>query len=250
MDLYPAIDLLGGRCVRLKYGDYRQETRYEVDPVEVAVEFAAAGAPWIHVVDLDAARGAGPVNRSIIGEIASCVDAPVQVGGGVRNDDAAEAMFSLGVQRVVIGTAAVRNPVFVERLASAGRQVAVGLDVREGEVAIEGWQEPSGRSLIEMLDRFANVGVAVAVITFIDRDGTLEGPDLEGYESALAATSLSVIASGGVGSGDDIQRLAGLSVDGKGLEGAIIGKALHDGVLSIDDAIKASACVGNMGGRP
>ena len=247
MDLYPAIDLLGGRCVRLKYGDYQQETRYEVDPVEVAVGFAAAGAPWIHVVDLDAARGDGPVNRSIIGAIASRVDVPVQVGGGVRDDEAAKALFALGVERVVIGTAAVRDPALVKRLTSEGCAVAVGLDVRDGEVAIEGWQERSGCSLIEMLDRFANAGVAAVVITFIDRDGTLAGPDLQGYESVLSGTSLRVIASGGVGSGDDIKRLAALSVDGRRLDGVIVGKALHDGILGIDHALQASAATSDVG---
>jgi len=242
VDLYPAIDLLNGRCVRLRYGDYSRETRYDVDPIAVARAFVSAGTPWIHVVDLAAARGDGPENLAIVADIANVATsngARVQAGGGVRDEPAAKTLFDAGVHRVVIGTAAVRNPELVSDLAAAGHGVAVGLDVREGEVAIDGWRELSGRTLGEMLMRFEDVGAEAVVTTFIERDGTLEGPDIEGYARVLADTSLDVIASGGVGSADDLTALAELCVDGRRLEGAIVGKALHDEVLTIERALAA-----------
>jgi len=241
MDLFPAIDLLNRRCVRLRHGDYDQQTSYDVDPIDVAGSFAAAGTPWIHVVDLDAARGDGPVNLSVIAEIVSAAGVSVQAGGGVRDRSAAAALFDAGVTRVVIGTAAVRNPELVSDLASVGHSVAVGLDVRAGEVAIDGWRELSGRTLREMLSQFEDVGAEAVVITFIERDGTLEGPDLDGYAEVLADTKLDVIASGGVGSANDVAALAELCVVERRLAGAIVGKALHDGLFTVETALEAAS---------
>src|SRR5690606_11405647 len=189
---------------RLYQGDYDQETVYDADPVERAREFAAAGAPWMHVVDLDAARTGRPENRGVIAAIAAAVDVPVQTGGGVRDEAAAEALFECGVARVVIGTAAMEQPALVERLAKRHR-VALGLDARGREVATRGWQKGTGVDLHDVLARFADVGVEAVIVTEIGRDGTFAGPDLDGLRQVLAATPLDVIASGGVGSLDDIR---------------------------------------------
>jgi phosphoribosylformimino-5-aminoimidazole carboxamide ribotide isomerase len=240
MQLLPAIDLRDGKCVRLYKGDYGRETVYGDDPVAQAQGFAAAGAPWVHVVDLDAARTGEPVNRPVIAAIAAAVDVPVQVGGGVRDDASAAALFDAGVARVVVGTAALEDPAFVRRLAGSHR-VAVGLDVQGREVAVRGWLEGSGRALADVAAEFADAGVDALVVTQIARDGTLEGPDLELYGELLATSSLSIVASGGVGTADDLRALAALSVEGRTLAGAIVGRALYEGRFTIEDALAASA---------
>jgi phosphoribosylformimino-5-aminoimidazole carboxamide ribotide isomerase len=240
--LLPAIDLRGGRCVRLHQGDYDQETVYGDDPVAQAKAFAAAGAPWIHVVDLDAARTGDPVNRPVIAAVASAVAVPVQTGGGVRTDADAEELLAAGVARVVIGSAAVEDPDLVGRLGARhpGR-VAVGLDHRGGEVRTRGWQQGSGRRLLDLVADLALPGVAAFVVTDIARDGVLEGPDIEGYRELLAATEVPVVASGGVGTVDDLRALAALEAGGRRLDGVITGKALYEGRFSIADALAALA---------
>lgn len=237
MDLYPSIDLRGGRVVRLVQGDFDQETDYLLDPVEVARDFAAQGAPWIHVVDLDAALGNGPVNRDIVAAIADAVDVPVQIGGGQSDDSALKE----GVQRIVLGSVAVKDPDRVEQLAAAwpGR-VAVGIDARDGEVAVRGWTEPSGQSVSDLLTRFSGAGVAAFVITDIGRDGLLAGPDTAGLAAALAATDVGVIASGGVSSLDDIRTLAGLEASGRRLAGAITGRAVYERKFTVAEAVAAT----------
>ncbi len=246
MDLYPAIDLLGGRCVRLYQGDYDRVTDYGDDPVEWARAFESAGASWIHVVDLDAARAGDPVNREVIGRVAEAVNVPVQTGGGVRDAEAAETLFDLGVARVVIGTAAIEDPSMVERLA-ARFPVAVGLDARGGEVAVRGWREGSGLDLLSLVHRFDDAGVAALVVTEIGRDGTLEGPDTEGLAEVLAATDVPVVASGGVGTLDDLRTLALLEASGRRLSGAIVGRAIYEGAFEVGDAL--DACAASGGGR-
>jgi phosphoribosylformimino-5-aminoimidazole carboxamide ribotide isomerase len=238
LDLYPAIDLRDGRCVRLYQGDYGRETVYGDDPVAQARAFVAGGARWIHVVDLDAARTGEPVNRSVIAAIAAAVDVPVQSGGGVRDDAAADALLSSGVRRVVVGTAALDDPDWVRHLAGRhpGR-VAVGLDARGRDVAVRGWVEGSGRDLLEVARGFDDAGVAALVVTEIGRDGTLEGPALDQLSDVLAATRLDVVASGGVGSLDDLRALAGLRADGRRLAGAIVGRALYEGAFHLSDAV-------------
>ena len=239
MDLFPAIDLRDGRCVRLYQGDYARETVYSDDPVAQARAFAAAGAPWIHVVDLDAARTGTPVNRAAIAAIAAAVDVPVQTGGGVRDDAAAEALFEAGVRRVVIGTAALEQPDLVRRVARR-HPVAVGLDARGREVAVRGWEEGSGRDLLEVAREFADAGVEALVVTEIGRDGTLEGPDVQGLAEVLEASPLPVVASGGVGSLDDLRALAALRVGERSLAGAIVGRALYEGAFDLADALAAA----------
>ncbi len=242
MDLYPAIDLLGGRCVRLYQGDYDQSTVYGDDPVAQALAFQEAGAGWIHVVDLDAARSGDPVNRPVVARIAEAVEVPVQTGGGVRDLAAAQALFAAGVARVVIGTAALENPGLVRTLA-ADHQVAVGLDARGGEVATHGWLEGSGRTVFDLAEAFADAGVASFVVTDIGRDGTLEGPDLEGLTELVGRTEVDVIASGGVGTVADLEALAAVDVGGRRLSGAIVGKAIYEGAVAVDEAVRA------LGGR-
>ena len=239
MDLYPAVDLRDGRCVRLTQGDFDRQVTYDADPVDVARQFAAAGAPWIHVVDLDAARTGTPHDLGVVAAIATAVDVPVQAGGGVRSDAAAEALFDAGVARVVVGTAAVEDPGLVDRLAAGGRRVAVGIDVRGTDVATHGWEQSSGQSIEDVLDRFAGVGVDAFVVTQIQRDGMLGGADLEGLTTVLAHTDVPIIASGGVGDLGDLRALASLEISGRRLIGAIVGKALHDGRFDVAQALEA-----------
>lgn len=236
MELYPAIDLLDGRAVRLYQGDYNRETIYNDDPVAQARIFEAQGARWIHVVDLDAARSGTPRNRDVIAAIADAVGVPVQTGGGVRDDAAADALFELGVARVVLGTAALEDPELVRRLASRV-PVAVGLDARGREVAVRGWEQGSGRDLLDVAREFADAGVEALIVTEIGRDGTLAGPDLEGLGEVLDATELPVIASGGVGVLDDLRALASLRSAGRALAGAIVGRAIYEGAFSVAEAI-------------
>lgn len=238
MELFPAIDLLDGRAVRLYQGDYDRETIYNDDPVAQAKLFAAEGARWIHVVDLDAARTGTPRNREVIAAIASAVDVPIQTGGGVRSVEAADALFAAGVSRVVIGTAALEEPELVAALASRV-PVAVGLDARGREVAVRGWEQGSGRDLLDVARGFADVGVEALIVTEIGRDGTLEGPDIDGLGEVLDATELPVIASGGVGSIDDLRALDALRSAGRRLAGAIVGRALYEGAFTLPDALAA-----------
>jgi phosphoribosylformimino-5-aminoimidazole carboxamide ribotide isomerase len=240
-DLYPAIDLRGGRCVRLYQGDYDRETHYGDDPVGQARAFAEAGAPWIHVVDLDAARSGEATNREVIAAICDAVDVPVQSGGGVRTVETAAALADAGVARVVIGTAALENPALVSAVV-ARQPVAVGLDARGTDLASHGWEVSSGLDLCEVAQRFAGEGVSAFVVTEIARDGTLEGPSIEQLSAVLGAvggTGVEVIASGGVGVVDHLRELSALSVDGAGLAGVIMGRALYEGAFTLTEALDA-----------
>jgi phosphoribosylformimino-5-aminoimidazole carboxamide ribotide isomerase len=239
MQLFPAIDLRGGKCVRLYQGDYGRETVYGDDPVSQAQAFVAAGAPWVHVVDLDAARTGEPVNRPVIARIAAAIGVPLQVGGGVRDEQAAKALFDAGVARVVVGTAALEDPAFVRRLAAAHR-VAVGLDAKGREVAVRGWIDGSGRDVVDVAADFADAGVEALVVTQIARDGTLEGPDVDGLAEMLAASPIPVVASGGVGTLAHIEALAALRVGERRLAGAIVGRALYERKFTIEGAVAAT----------
>lgn len=234
VDLYPAIDVRGGRVVRLTKGDYAAETVYGDDPVSVAESFLADGAPWVHVVDLDAARTGDPVNRDVIARLAGALtgQAALQTGGGVRTLADVEALAAVGVTRVVMGSAALQDPDLVAR-ASEIMPVAVGLDHRDGELAVHGWTQASGVRLDDALGRFPTA--AAFVITDISRDGMLTGPDVAGLTAAVAATAIPVIASGGVASLDDVVALARIP----GLGGIITGKALYEGRFTVADALAA-----------
>ena len=237
MDLYPAIDIRGGRCVRLHQGDYAQETVYDADPVAVARSFDAAGAPWIHVVDLDAARTGEQTSRAIVAEIASAVSAKVETGGGVRTERDVDELVDLGIGRVVLGTAAMQDPALVARVAARHPgAVAVGLDTRHGEVAVHGWTEGTGERAVDVLPRFEDAGVAALIVTEISRDATMAGPDVEAYRQLLAATAIPVIASGGVGTLDHLRELRPLP-----LAGVIVGKAIYERRFTVEEALAALA---------
>ncbi|HEV7535757.1 MAG TPA: 1-(5-phosphoribosyl)-5-[(5-phosphoribosylamino)methylideneamino]imidazole-4-carboxamide isomerase [Acidimicrobiia bacterium] len=243
-ELYPAIDLRGGRAVRLLRGDYTAETVYSDDPVAVARSFEAAGARWIHVVDLDAARSGEAGNLALVAAVANGVGCLVETGGGVRSVEAAERLIDAGVARVVVGTAAVERPELVTELAARfpGR-VAVGLDARGRQVAVKGWTETTGADLVELAERFEGHGVSALIVTEIGRDGTMEGPDLDQLGAVLEATAVDVIASGGVGTLDDISALAGLSSGGRSLAGIIVGRAIYEGRFTVEEALACLAPV-------
>ncbi len=236
IDLYPAIDLRDGRVVRLRQGDYDDQTTYGGDPVAIAESFAAAGARWIHVVDLDAARSGSPVNRPVVAAIARAVAgrAQVQTGGGVRTVADAQSLADTGVARVVMGSAAVARPRLVAE-ASRVVAVAVGLDHRDGELAVNGWTQGSGVQLTDALEWFP--GAAVFVITDIARDGMLAGPDLIGLAAAAQATAIPIIASGGVASLADVAALKAVP----GIVGVISGKAIYEGRFTVVEALRELA---------
>ena len=246
-ELYPAIDLRGGRAVRLLRGDYAAETVYSDDPVAIARGFETAGARWIHVVDLDAARSGEAGNLEYVAAIARSVRCEVETGGGVRSVEAAERLIDAGVSRVVIGTAAVERPDLVGELAARypGR-VAVGLDARGRQVAVKGWTETTELDLVDLARQFEGAGVAALIVTEIGRDGTMAGPDLDQLGAVLEATSIEVIASGGVGTLDDIRALATLSAAGSGgarrtLAGIIVGRAIYEGRFTVEEALACLA---------
>ncbi len=231
MDLYPAIDLRGGRCVRLFQGDFSQETVYDDDPVARALQFEAAGAPWIHVVDLDGSRGQG-TNREIVTAIADAVSVPVQTGGGVRDG----SLLDDGVARIVLGSMAVSDRAGTAALIEAypGR-VAVGLDHWEGEVRVGGWEEGGGVQLLDAVAWPELAGAAAIVVTAITTDATLAGPDLEGLRAVQEATGVPLIASGGVGTLEHLRVLR----DELDPAGVIVGKAIYEQAFTVAEAVAA-----------
>ncbi len=249
MDLLPAIDLRGGTAVRLTQGDFAREQRYG-DPFALAARYIDGGARWIHVVDLDAARTGLPHERGTLREIVRlALEASVQVqaGGGIRRVEVAQELLESGVARVVLGTAAVEDPEFAALCARnwPGR-VAVGLDYRVGadgvaEAQERGWVTGSGRSVVELLERWAGEPFGAVVVTEVERDGMLEGPDVAALAALLTRTDLPLVASGGVGATQDLWRLARLEAQGRRLAGAIVGKALVEGRFSVEEAIAACA---------
>ncbi len=241
MELIPSIDLRGGRVVRLEQGDYARETRYDADPATVARGFAAAGARRIHVVDLDGARDGQAGNDAVIRQIlAACPDVAVQVGGGMRSRERVEAVLGAGAARVVIGTAALEAPALLKELATRfpGRMI-LGLDARDGMVAVRGWRETSAETVEQVLARFESLPLAALLHTDIGRDGLLAGPNVEATASLARRSAFPVLASGGVGSLEDLERLARTRV----IAGAIVGKAIYSGAIRVDEAIaRLAAC--------
>jgi phosphoribosylformimino-5-aminoimidazole carboxamide ribotide isomerase len=245
MDLLPAIDLLGGACVRLEEGDFERQKTYSDDPVKVACQFADEGARWVHVVDLDAARHGSSANRGVIGEVVAALAAKsvrVQVGGGVRSLGDLEELLGRGVSRVVLGTVAVEDPILLERACGLfPGAVVVGLDHREGWVRVRGWTQGAALRVEEVMRRAAEAGAAAAVVTDIARDGTLGGPALVGL-GGLLDLGVPVIASGGVSSLEDLRDLGRLrSPAGASLAGVVVGRAIYEGRLGVAEAL---ACVG------
>ncbi len=238
MDLYPAIDLRGGQVVQLIQGDFDRERIHGDDPVAVAQAFVAAGAPWIHTVDLDAARTGEPVNRHLIAAIAAAVDVPVQAGGGVRSAEAAAALADVGVARVVMGTVALEDPDLIATIASR-QPVALGLDVRGREVAVRGWSHGSGVEWPDALRRLSDAGAVAVVVTQIEVEGLMGGADTDGLAEVLAATDLDVIASGGVGTLADLVALDEVAAGDRRLAGAIVGTAIYEGRVDVAEAVAA-----------
>ncbi|MGG1314278.1 MULTISPECIES: 1-(5-phosphoribosyl)-5-[(5-phosphoribosylamino)methylideneamino]imidazole-4-carboxamide isomerase [Cohnella] len=238
--LYPAIDIRGGKCVRLLQGDYNKETVYNEDPVAVARDWEAQGAQWIHLVDLDGAKAGHPVNDELIGRIAAAVKVPVQVGGGLRTEADVERLIGLGVSRVILGTAAIEDRAFVKKvLARYGSKVAIGIDARDGFVATRGWLETSEVKAEELAVSLAAEGAETFIFTDISRDGMMGGPNVEAIVRLAQVSGRTVIASGGVSKPEDLERLAGHAADGVG--GAIVGKALYTGSIRLADAVKRFA---------
>jgi phosphoribosylformimino-5-aminoimidazole carboxamide ribotide isomerase len=236
--LYPAIDIRAGRAVRLLKGDYGRETAYDSDPVDAARRWAQDGAGFLHVVDLDGARDGEPVNLDAVEAIAEAVDCPIQVGGGLRSQDAVEAALRAGAARVVIGTAAIRDPDFLGRLLEdAADSVVVSVDARSGEVALEGWTEGGGGDPAETVARLAERGVRRFLFTAIEVDGTMEGPAIDELNRVAAATDAAVIASGGVGTLADLELLS--RVAAPNVEGAIVGRALYERRFTVAEGIAA-----------
>ena len=247
MEIYPAIDLSAGRCVRLYQGDFDTETVYDDDPVSVAQRFCEEGARWLHVVDLEAARSGELANLDVVEAIAQQVEIPVQYGGGVRSPQAARQLLEAGVKRLVVGTAALERP---ELLGEIEGSVALGLDVRGREVAVRGWRTGSLRSISEVLGELFGPGEAsdaerpdVLIVTQIARDGTLQGPDFDLLSEVLSLSDIPLIASGGVGDSEDVAHLAELSHSGRCLAGVIVGKALYEGRASLPELITAASTV-------
>jgi phosphoribosylformimino-5-aminoimidazole carboxamide ribotide isomerase len=235
MQIYPAIDVRGGRCVRLKQGDYAQETVFDNDPVAVGRRWEKLGARWLHVVDLDGAKTGHPVNGDVIRAIRSAVKINCQVGGGLRDDDDIEEAFSWGVERVILGTRALSDPGWLRSVCERhpGR-VVLGLDARAGVVATHGWLETSEHQAVDVARRVVAWRLAAIVYTDIAKDGMLAGPNFEALTELTEAVPIPVIASGGISSVDDVRRLSGL-----GLAGCIIGRALYEGKIDLAEALAA-----------
>ncbi|MFC2047814.1 1-(5-phosphoribosyl)-5-[(5-phosphoribosylamino)methylideneamino]imidazole-4-carboxamide isomerase [Chloroflexota bacterium] len=235
MEIIPAIDLKGGRCVRLYQGKYDEETVFSENPVEVALEWQSLGAPRLHIVDLDGAARGELCNLNIIEEIANAVLVPTQLGGGIRQLETVEQLLKAGIERVILGTSAVEDPKLVEEACRKFREsIIVGIDTREGRVAIQGWQQETGLGAIELAESMVQLGVKRFIYTDISRDGTLTEPNFTVFAELVDAIKLPVIASGGISSLTHLKMLKQL-----GAEAAIVGKALYTGDINLKQAITA-----------
>jgi len=236
MQIWPAIDLRDGKCVRLQQGDYERETVFADDPVEVAQRWAAAGAECLHLVDLDGARQGNPGNRDSISRVLASVDLTCEVGGGIRDETAIRRLLDQGARRLVIGTQAMKQPAwFVSMCQRYPLRLVLGIDARRGRVATDGWTETSDTSAVELARRFAKQPLAAIIYTDIETDGMLSGPNLDGMRIMAEAVDVPVIASGGVRALADIQALARLPV-----AGVIVGRALYEGTLSLPAALEVA----------
>jgi phosphoribosylformimino-5-aminoimidazole carboxamide ribotide isomerase len=234
--LYPAIDIRGGRCVRLIEGDFARETAYDADPTDAARRWVDAGAEWLHVVDLDGAVEGTPVNRDAVKRIRAAVAVPMQLGGGLRTLTDLEDLFAAGIDRAILGTVALRDPeLVISAVARWGGRIAVALDARDGKLATDGWLGQTEARAVEVAQKMATAKVRHFIFTDISRDGTLAGPNLESLGELVQAVEAGVIASGGISSLKDIEAAAQ-----SGASGAIIGRALYDGRIDLAEAITAT----------
>ena len=235
MEIIPAIDIKDGRCVRLYQGDFQQVTVYGDDPVAMAQRWVEQGAPRLHLVDLDGARSGHPVHTEIIRAIARSTDVPVQLGGGLRSIEAVERALDLGVERVVLGTVAVHDPDLIARLVQQfGNAIVVAIDARDGMAATAGWTETAPISAVDLLERMSRLGVRRIIYTDISRDGTLSEPNVVATGMLVRPGGPAIIASGGISTVEHLRRLAAV-----GVEGAIVGRALYTGDLSLPEALAA-----------
>jgi phosphoribosylformimino-5-aminoimidazole carboxamide ribotide isomerase len=234
--LYPAIDIRGGQAVRLTQGDYERETIYDADPADAAKRWAGEGAEFLHVVDLDGAKAGEPRNLEAVGRIAGAVACPIQVGGGLRDARSVQAVLAAGAERAVIGTAALRDPAFLDAmLAQHGDRIVVSVDARNGRVALGGWTEAGKEGVVEAVAALSERGVARFLCTAIEVDGTMEGPDIAQLNEIATATSSQIIASGGVGNLSHLESIAKQAPPN--VEGAIVGKALYERKFTVAEAI-------------
>ena len=234
MELFPAIDLIGGCAVRLVKGDYAQKTVYSENPAEVARSFAEAGAKYLHVVDLEGAKDGGTPNLETIKNIVENGNLLVEVGGGIRSEEVIKKYLDAGVFRVILGTAAVQNPVFLEEMVQKyGEKIAVGVDIKDGMVAIKGWTEVSQESCFDFCEKLQKIGVKTIICTDISKDGLLSGTNLELYKELSEKFSVDIVASGGVTTLDDVKKLVDM-----GMYGAILGKALYTGNIDLKAAVE------------
>jgi len=239
MYIIPAIDLIGGKCVRLIQGQYNRQINYQDDPVKQAEEFVSAGAEWLHIIDLDGAKTGRPVNTGTITAIASLGKLKIEVGGGLREEESIKKLLDTGVERVIIGTKAVSDFEWFGQMAGKFRnKIVLGLDARGSRVATHGWRQDSPQQMLDFAKKAAGLPLAAIIYTDIDRDGMMTGPNLERTKALVEAVSIPVIASGGVGGIDDIKALAKV-----GVAGVIIGRSLYEGRLSLAEAIKAATGV-------
>jgi phosphoribosylformimino-5-aminoimidazole carboxamide ribotide isomerase len=233
MEIIPAIDIKRGRCVRLYQGDYSQETVFDEDPVTAALAWCSQGARWLHIVDLDGAMAGEPKNMGVIGQITKETGLSIELGGGIRQEDVAERLLRRGISRIILGTAAIEDRELVEKLCRRfGEAIAVGLDARDGKIAVRGWQKDTAVEVLELSREMAEAGARRFIYTDVRRDGTLTEPNFDMVESLLGEVNVPVIAAGGISSLDHLQRLQKL-----GVEGAIIGKALYTGDIDLREAI-------------
>ena len=236
MIIYPAIDIRGGRCVRLTEGRFDAETVFADDPAEMALKWAGLGAEFLHLVDLDGALAGEGKNVPVIERILQSVNIPVQLGGGIRKLETIEKLLDLGVTRLILGSAAVKNPELVQEACKKyPGHIAVGIDAKNGEVAIEGWGQGSGVAATELAKKMASFGVETIIYTDISRDGMLSGVNVEATAALARACGVPIIASGGVASLDDIRRVK--AVEGDGVQGCIIGKAIYTGAAALKEAL-------------
>lgn len=237
MIFFPAIDIKEGKVVRLAQGDYHRVTEYAASPLDQAKSFAQAGATWLHVVDLDAAKAGQPVNARIIRELTKATGLQVQIGGGIRSPEMAQTYLESGVSRVVVGTQAVKDPGFLAQLGQTfPGKVALGLDTKAGQIAIQGWTETVPQNLADYIREAPLEGVACLIFTDIARDGMLSGPNLESLQKVLELSPIPVIASGGIAGLEDLKSL--LDLKHPNLLGVISGKALYEGRLSLENALE------------
>lgn len=233
MRIYPAVDIKQGKCVRLLQGRFSDVTVYSDSPVEMAKKWEQLGAQYIHLVDLDGALTGQMVNSSVIREIANTVNVPVQLGGGIRSMEAIQAMLGNGVTRVILGTSAVNSPHLVKQAVEQyGEKIVIGIDAKDGKVAVEGWEKVSDFTAVEFAKKMQSLGVKTIVYTDISRDGMLQGPNITAMKEMVKHLKIDVIASGGVSSIDDLRALKKT-----GVEGAIVGKALYTGNLDLKEAL-------------